>query len=75
MKTNVNAYKAAQQRAQAPPVQNQGQSQKPGAAFDDLLSGFGTTFGAKEADKNRKMGDLKVCISGFINIICFYLLS
>ena len=61
MQTNVGAYKAAQTRAQAPPQQAAG-PQKPGGAFDDLLSGFGTSFGAKEAQKNRKMGDMKVNI-------------
>lgn len=58
MQTNVNAYKQAQQKAQAPP-QQPGQHQKKAGAFDDLLSGFGSNFGQKETGP-KKMGDMKV---------------
>jgi len=57
MQTNVNAYKQAQQKAQAPP-QQPGQPQKKAGAFDDLLSGFGSNFGQKETGP-KKMGDMK----------------
>ena len=60
--TNVNAYKQQQTKAQQPPsAQTNGQASgaKKGGAFDDLLSGFGN-IGQKSAEKNRKMGDMKV---------------
>ena len=59
MQTNTQQYKQAQQAAQAP--QNQQAGPKPtGHAFDNLLDGFGSNFGQKAANKNQKMGDLKV---------------
>ena len=60
MQTNVSAYKMAQTRAQTPTNTSTPPAAKKGAAFDDLLSGFGTSFGSKEAERNRKMGDMKV---------------
>ena len=59
--TNVNAYKQQQARVQQPPPQSNSQAPaaKKGGAFDDLLSGFGN-IGQKSAEKNRKMGDMKV---------------
>ena len=61
MQTNTAQYKQQQQRAQAPPQQQQ-QKKSSAGAFDNLLDGFGgaSSFGQKQAQKNMKMGDLKV---------------
>ena len=62
MQTNVSATQQQQQARGAPNVQAQSAGSgggSGGAAFDDLLGGFGTNFGQKAAEKNRKMGDMK----------------
>lgn len=60
MQTNTAQYKKAQEQARAPPAQP-GAKKSSAGAFDNLLDGFGgASFGQKTAQKNMKMGDLKV---------------